>query len=323
MDPVQLEINALKQREADIKKSGDLQKKAIDDQTAALTKQTTNVEDANKATQASIAIERDRVDIMRKEATLADKTLLTDAEQRQKVQELTGYISSASGAVRTLSKDTGVDLVKSVDEARGAFKLFSSAMGVLVNEDIRKTLVTQGFDYAGERAHILGLALDEATTAADGLAALGLGVLKQGGTKAGTGGGIRAAITGTAHEQTPGVGQTTAPFLPAGDFAGPHFFAEGGFTTSPTFAILHPNEVVMPMSNVSRAQELFAQLPVGFRAQLMRSAGAGNSWTISAQANGMTLEDMQSAAVEAVNEAFRQARSSTARSGSALHGRIG
>jgi hypothetical protein len=324
MDPVQMEINALKQREADIKKSGDLQKKAIDDQTAALTKQTTNVEDANKATQASIAIERDRVDIMRKELTLQDKTLLTDAEQRQKVQELGGEISKASGAVRTLSRDAGVDLVKSLDEARDKFKLFSGALDVLTKDDIRKKLVKDGFDYAGERAHILGLALDEATKAADGLAALGLGGLKQGGTGAVPPGGIRAAILGTGHDvQTPGVGQAPAPYLPGGDFAGPHFFAEGGFTSSPTFAILHPNEVVMPMSNVSRSQELFAQLPAGFRAQLMRSGGGGNSWTVSAQASGMTLEDMQAAAISAVNEAFRQARSSTVRSGSALHGRIG
>jgi hypothetical protein len=320
MDPVQMEINALKQREADIKKSGDLQKKAIEDQTAALQKQVTGTEDQNKATQASIAVERDRVDIMRKQLTLDDKTLLTDEEQRQKVHELAGEIGTASGAVRSLATRLNVDLFKSMDDARDKFHLFSGAMEVMVNDDIRKTLIKDGFDFAGERAHILGLALDDATAAADGLAALGLGNLKQ-TTRAGTGGGIRAAIMGTGHEQTPGVGQTPAPYLPSSDFAGPHFFAEGGFTTNPTFAILHPNEVILPMSNVSRAQELFAQLPPGFRASLMR--GGGSSYSIQASASGMTLDDMQSAAIDAVNEAFRQARSSTGRSGSALHGRIG
>jgi hypothetical protein len=56
--------------------------------------------------QSQIAIERDRVDILRRENTLADQTLLTDAEQKQKAHELGGEISKASAApCAPLSRD--------------------------------------------------------------------------------------------------------------------------------------------------------------------------------------------------------------------------
>lgn len=322
-DPQQQAINALKAEEAQIKQSGQDRKKAVDDEIASLTKQTTAVDDNTKSVQTQIGLERDRVDIMRKQLTLADQTLLTDAEQRQKVHELSTEISTTSGYVRTLSKDVGKDLVPTMDTARDAFKQVTAAVDVLTNETLRKKLIKDGFDPAAERLAIFKDAVDKATSSLGGLDALGLGNLKGGAGAAGPRSSILNALTGHGHPGNTNPNGYYAGDPRAGGGGGGGSFAEGGFIDRPMIAQLHAREVVIPMTNVSRAQELFAQLPPGFRANMMRSSGAGGSFMVNASATGFTLEDMRAAAHAAVDEAFKQARSSTGRSGSALSGRIG
>jgi len=95
-------------------------------------------------------------------------------------------------------------------------------------------------------------------------------------------------------------------------------FAYGGFTGS-AGGMVHPNEVVLPLSKPARAKEIFSQMPPGLKASLAAAGGgSGAVFAPTINVSGETLESMEAVAIRALQQAFRNARVASTRGGSNL-----
>ncbi len=79
--------------------------------------------------------------------------------------------------------------------------------------------------------------------------------------------------------------------------------------------------MILPLTNTARSRELLAALPSSLFAAI--APRGGNSYNITANAHGATLDDVQAAAQSALNEAFSRARTSARRAGTVITGTVG
>lgn len=262
-------------------------------------------DDEEKKITARIELLKGESEIWQAQLELADRTLLTQENQRHFAAILTEQISISSGRVREFSDKLGLNVIPEIDKAYASFTLMNSAMGVTAATVLptlfNPALITTAGQIAG-----LGVSASNAVKQID--AATG-GVV----------GGNYGPALGTGN----GAGSGGSGALGGG---GGRAFALGGFTspTGPERVTVHPREIILPLGDRNRSRELFAQLPPGTQAAIAggrQQAGAGsiNVGPIV----GNTLEDMERMALAAVRQAFDQARSTSHRASSVLSNAIG
>lgn len=243
-----------------------------------------------KAIENQIKIYQEQSQIWKDEATLADKTLLTQENQRQFAHILTEQISITSGQVHDLQLELGQGLNPQVAEATRLYLLANSAYGITATTVIP------------------GLNTDLAN------AGHGVSELVQ---------EMRAAFASSGFNQLNPA--NTSSGVPQPNFA-PKLKAFGGFTdpSGPELTMLHPHEVVLPLNNPQRSRELMMQIPPGMSMSPSQTLGGGaGNGPISVNVQGETLDTMRRQAISAVNQAMDQAESRARRSGALLSSSLG
>lgn len=102
--------------------------------------------------------------------------------------------------------------------------------------------------------------------------------------------------------------------------------ASGGFYSSPTNILIgetYQRELVLPLERPARARELLAQIPPSLAAAIRPSKAAQAIFAPNITVTGETLDAMEGAAIRAVHQAFRSARSSSVRAGGPLTSGLG
>lgn len=101
--------------------------------------------------------------------------------------------------------------------------------------------------------------------------------------------------------------------------------AEGGIYSRPTTVTVgetYQRELILPLERPQRARQLLAQVPPQLLAGLFASKPS-NIFSPSIQVSGETLDTMEAMTIRTVQRAFRDARSSSARSGSLITQSLG
>lgn len=244
-----------------------------------------------KAIENQIKIYQEQSQIWKDEATLADKTLLTQENQRVFAHILTEQISITSGQVHDLELKLGQGLNPQVAEATRLYLLANSAYGITANTVIPG--LNQDLANAGHGVS------DLVTQMRNAFASAGINQLNP------VGGG------GNSLQQN-----IDNKFAPKSK-------AFGGFTGgAPELTMLHPKEVVLPLNNPQRSRELMASMPPGMtQTPASIIGGGGPQFNYSIQ--GDTLESMRRTALAATNRAFDEAESKARRSGALLSSSLG
>lgn len=329
----------IKSVEAQIKvvgDSSDAQVKALEHQKKAVEDSYRAQEDATKKQEAAVqaqidsygkqtdAIDRqigkydDNAKILKAQVEAANKTLLSEEDQKKKIEELTGIIGIESGVVRDLSNQLGKETITSIDEARKSFDLLKGAVDVLNDKDHMDAFITNvnaaalrlqfladaagGGAGGGAAGAIGGLGnsaanakaqLDPIPPTLDAVAkatATGIADLFNVASAALNGGktaaefltstGQRNAFDAFAHPQTTEIIPPIPPpsFNPL--FSNPDLgsFAEGGYISRNQLAMLHSPEIIIPLGRPTRAKELMASLPSGILQSIMPKGGGSTNY---------------------------------------------
>lgn len=290
---------------------------ALTDQMAALDKQIADLknpyEQQKAAIEQSLKLEGDRTAILKAQAVSADKTLLTDAEQRKVVGELTTDIGVTSKAIRDLKDATGDELLPEVKTARDDFNLFNGALATLTDKSL-PTLISHT-DAAAERMDLLVKAGNEAAIA-----------LMKAAAAASLMGAVAVSVYDQVHILGGGFGD---PGLDAfrgfgGNVPGS---SEGRYVTRPVISWLGEGgqkEVVLPLEKPARAQQILATVPPSLLAPIMGMRGTSpHSIFGDLSVQGYTLEDMEATVHRTVTQAFSTARQASSRTGALLPQSIG
>lgn len=261
------------------------EEEAIQSQIDALQKQLETFDRQEGALQRQIDIYKTQTEILVKQAQLADKTLQTQEEQKRSLLEVIENIGKMSQATRDFSEKVGVDVIEDMDAMREAVKLATDAIGIALDESIRTKFIVAIDESAltvTEHSSAVAAAT-KAITDAQKKALEEQVKLSEKYAQA-----VKDAVE-FSQEMSDAVGTiqglSDEEFQKRRDLAGANLpagpgFQHGGLITSPTRATLgegsHP-ELVLPLSNVRRSQQLLRSLPPGLQAQLAASRGGGGS----------------------------------------------
>lgn len=245
-----------------------------------------------KAIETQIGIYTQQSKIWQDMVTLADRTLQTQESQRQGAFILASQIFVTSGNVRTLSDKLGLNLIPEIDEANRLYGLANAAMTVTAETSVPN--FNKAVDDAAAAAVDAANRMHQAAlTWAQGTDALNGGGQSGGG--AGGGGGRSFDVGGLT-----------------GSFGGPQRVT------------VHPNEAILPLSNVRRSREILASLPPGTYAALTQGLQEGRGiGDINIDVAGETLETTYARAKQGLDRAFEDAASRSVRAGALLSNGLG
>jgi CBS domain-containing protein len=233
----------LSSAEEDAKNSIDDQKQALEDQKQSILDSKQATQDNIDAIQAGIDAEEEKANrikeqtgVLQAESNLqkalleaADHTLLTQDQQRQASEALATQIGLTSQAVVDMAAATHTNLIPEITEAGRQFGIFSGALGVITDQDLRNKFIDGGIDPAAERLAVLATA---AEPAADAIRRMTLEAV-------------------TAADSLQDVFRNLADNFPHFDIGGFTPASGGAFP-----AVLHPNELVLPLNNPTRMAQL-------------------------------------------------------------------
>lgn len=123
------------------------EEKAIQDQIDALQKQLEGYDRQGEAIQRQIDIYRTQTEILVKQAQLADKTLLSQEEQHQKLLEVIEAIGQQSQAAREFAARIGEDIIPEMNAMRDALLLSNGAIEIANKAYLRSAdVITQAME---------------------------------------------------------------------------------------------------------------------------------------------------------------------------------
>lgn len=318
------------------------QRDGIQAQIDALSAQTEAGDNAAAKIQEQAAIYEAQTALLEAQAVAADNTLRSQGEQAAAAQILISNINQESAAVRRLATLTGVDLNPEVEEAARLHKLFNDAMRVLSDEEFRNGFIDT-FITAEDRVEILGINSDNAAKFIEEMgkaaqeagkdnkqaAELNLSVAQQ---------TLKAAENIIAGSQTflnnyfNNLNKQLAPqfgnpqFGPPAPGGGSSAFADGSIITRPTLGWVgeaYQKEAIIPLERPRRARQLMASIPPSVLASILPRGNGSTIFAPNISVRGETLDSMESAAVRAVQRAFRDARVQSHRSGGLISQGLG
>lgn len=266
------------------------EEKAIQDQIEALQKQLEGYDRQGEAIQRQIDIYKTQTEILVKQAQLADKTLLTQAEQHEKLREVIAAISEQSQNYRRLSEILGEDVVPEMNEFRKAVSLAREAMAILNDPTLRQQFIpailqsieeTNGQTSAIQRSKDAHTKNAEAVEQATGkfkdfITTIGFNFIADFNRK------VNETFDNVEKKFDQSFGQVPSQAV-APDF--PFQFPtiepqqHGGLITRPTLAMLGERrlpELVLPLSNPGRSQQLIRSLPPSLSAAFRNQGRLGS-----------------------------------------------
>lgn len=252
----------------------DDQRQAIQDQIDGLNGQKEAQAEQTARIQEQIAVYEAQTNVLKAMVQAADRTLLTQLEQEKLIARLITQIQFESEQVRILSG--GYEkMIPEVVEAERQFRLLQDAVRVLTDEGFRNSLIDRGIDPTTKRFEILQLATEElgktqkkaATDMAQGAANFTDRVddLMRRAEE------IQRRVQNPEYV-TPEIRKITKfPTIKTKEF--------GGFTSKSQseLTLLHPNELVLPLSKPALALELLGASPFGKPGGFGRSGSGGSS----------------------------------------------
>lgn len=332
-----------------------VQKDGIQQQIDKLQEQTDATDSSSEAIQKQIDIYQAETDALKALVEASDATLLTQEEQKAAALKYAADIGFASSAVRAhaqsvfdLLPDQGI-----VEEARRQNELFRTVMQH-INEGTLPQFVEQ-MDFAKLHASLFGSATERATKplvdyfdiaqdivpkvastltqAANDIDASGYkasnSITNAGNNASGSisTSGIKAASSITTAVS----GITGALNLAKSALSGIKNLvtknAAGGIYSSPTLTWVgetHQKEAIIPLERPARAREILSSISPSLLASVLPNRGGDQMvFAPNIVVTGETLDTMESVVHSAVNRAFRDAASRSARSGGLLTQSIG
>lgn len=286
----------------------DDQKKAIESQIEALQRQL-EVEDRGiQAVERQIAIYEAQSAILQKQIQIADATLLTQDEQKQKALELIEATAEVSAKQRELATNLGEDIIPEMDAMRDAVKLVEDSLKALSDDAFRQQFIP-AVTSAAAGAQVLA----ESTLSAADVIAQAESILRD--TMKGLG---QPFVLSPIPQVSQELGQFGDPSVTLRDILeemkklndnlGSR--QHGGMINSSELSVLHPPELVLPLNEPRRSRELLGSLPPGILTQISGNRSSGPSSIFGGDVNvqGHTLEDMEAATIQTIRRMFEQQR---------------
>lgn len=322
---------------------------AADAQIAAAQKLVTSYQDQEK-------LLKDQEDIEKAQIDLANKTLLSTADQQAASEDLVKKMGDASDAYLAAAKITSDNLIPEFDKMNQAL-IDMRTYGVSTTKDeliqlqseaataansmsaaaVASQTFAQWTIQAASGAFDAAVALNAVGRAAatasqnidTGLLAMPPAPVFQGGST-----GSQGPAPVNPIQKAPGAPYTLVPPQPStapkpfvANTPQPAYNQMGGFTRSPTLSWLSEDsqrELVLPLENAARSRQLLATMPASLLAAIMPKNGPSiGSVFGSMSVQGYTLEDMEATVHRTVSQAFTTARQASSRSGALLPQSIG
>lgn len=262
-------------------------KQAIQDQIDALQGPIDASQQQEKTIQDSIAVFEAQTNVLKALGVAADKTLLTQEQQRQAAQHFTEQISFASSQAQILAQSF-YDFIPGAKEADLIFQTLNKTMDS-VNNKVNDVL-NPAFDYVAAHANLLATA--------EGNAAASMNTAS------------RAIIQSAINLEREILAHTAA-----NEAYQNH--AQGGIFTKPTLGWIGEAgpEAILPLSNPYRSREIISQISPTIMASIMNKNTGQSIFAPNITVTGATLDTMEATAIKAVQSAFRDARIMSGRTG--------
>lgn len=296
------------------------QRAAIQAQIDSLTLQTEAGDNAAAAIEEQIAVYEAQSALLDAMVTAADNTLLTQSEQTAAAYRLITQVNTASAAVRTYAQLTGEELIPELQASNEAYALLRDAIRTVTDEGFRNNLIDRGIDPAAQRLEILADAAGDSATAS---------------RKAADADSKQAAATAQLSKYTQQQIDAVQDFISrinqapsggGGGGGGGGSFAEGGLFNRPSRILVgetHQLEGVIPFERPRRARQLLASVPPALLAAAMPRGNSPAVFAPNISVNGETLDTMRAMAIQAVDQAFRNASIKSHRSGGLISQGLG